>query len=51
MRRLHTLSDWSDAHPLLSMLVGWIVLAAVILAFVPADPNFYPQHQHMKGAA
>jgi hypothetical protein len=34
------LSLWSHRHPILSMLIGWLVVVAVILAFVPADKGF-----------
>lgn len=44
MRYLKRLSAWSDDNPLISFLVGWIVLTVIVLTLLPADPPYVNQH-------
>ncbi|WP_166676883.1 hypothetical protein [Paraburkholderia caballeronis] len=43
--------DFTDAHPLISMLIGWLLLFAFAMAVLPPDPPYLDQPHHPKGVA
>jgi hypothetical protein len=40
---MRALKQFSEAHPVLSMLAGWLVLLAVAMALLPSDPQAMDQ--------
>lgn len=48
MKRLNA---FTDAHPLLAIVLGYLVLVAIVLVVVPADPASVAQAMHERGRA
>ena len=46
MRHLKRLSAWSDDHPVISILVGMLLLWLFAVVCLPADPPYVQQATH-----